>query len=327
MLKQVSIPQWKQILRSNFVDIVKLANFLELTDFQREQLLTSPRFGLSLPIRLAQKMNKRDLEDPLFKQFVPMLKENVPMDDFVDDHVGDCSSRVKQKLLHKYNGRVLIVSTSACAMHCRYCFRQHFDYEVARKGFDEELQWISQDSSIEEVILSGGDPLSLDDRILENLLFRLAEIPHVRKVRFHTRFPIGIPERIDKDFLSLLSRVPLQFWFVIHCNHPRELDSDVLSALKSIQCLGIPVLNQAVLLQGVNDDVDVLKELCALLVNHGIIPYYLHQLDKVRGAAHFEVMEKKGMALIEALSECLPGYAVPKYVRETAGMPGKTLIT
>lgn len=319
-------PLWRQLLRQNFIDISRLADFLELTVQQRSELLSRPRFALNLPMRLAQKIAKGDLQDPIFKQFVPTNSETVSALNFVSDPVGDSACRKGHKLLHKYQGRVLLVCTSACAMHCRYCFRQNFDYDVTGKGFEEELKIIVDDPSINEVILSGGDPLSLDNRVLEELLRRIAAIPHVRKVRFHTRFPIGIPERIDDGFLDLLKNIPLQFWFVVHVNHAYECDSDILQALKSIQKLGIPVLSQSVLIRGVNDNADVLSQLFTLLVDNGIMPYYLHQLDRVQGASHFEVSEEEGRVLMDALGKRLPGYAVPKYVKELAGEPGKTVI-
>lgn len=317
---------WKKILRTNFVDALALADFLELDDSQRQQVLVSPRFVLNLPRRLAQKIEKGTLEDPILKQFLPTVEETQISQGFVSDPVGDCSSRKAQKLLHKYEGRMLLVCTSACAMHCRYCFRQNFDYAVSSKAFGKELELIRQETGVREVLLSGGDPLSLDDRILKELLTSLADIPHIKRVRFHTRFPIGIPERITPSFLQMLESIPLQFWFVIHVNHPRELDDDVLSALKSVQKLGIPVLNQFVLLRGVNDNIEVLSELCSTLADHGIMGYYMHQLDRVQGAAHFEVAEKMGKQLVAELAKRLPGYAVPRYVKEIAGMPSKTPI-
>jgi EF-P beta-lysylation protein EpmB len=317
-------PLWKQLLLHNFVDIKKLADYLELNETQRATLLMGSRFSLNLPLRLARKITKGDLTDPILRQFLPTLTETIQQPSFIPDPVGDSACRKGQKLLQKYQGRVLLVCTSACAMHCRYCFRQNFEYSTKDKSFDEELKLIAEDPSINEVILSGGDPLSLSNQMLQSLLERLALIPHIRKIRFHTRFPIGIPERIDEGFLEILKAIPLQFWFVIHSNHPRELDSDVLAALKSIQKLGIPVLNQFVLLRGVNDDIHVLYDLCHLLVNHGVMPYYLHQLDRVKGAAHFEVSVNEGKELIQALEKRLPGYAVPKYVAEIPGMPAKT---
>lgn len=209
-------------------------------------------------------------------------------------------------------------------MHCRYCFRQNFDYAVQTKGFAEEMAMIAQDSSLQEIILSGGDPLSLSDETLRELLKGLASIPHVKRLRFHSRFPIGIPERIDDSFISLLHEFSYSYWFVLHANHPRELDADVLAALKKLIRAGIPVLNQAVLLKDVNDSVETQKELCERLINNGIFPYYLHQLDKVQGAQHFEVEEARGLRMVEELAKVLPGYGVPKYVREVCGAPNKT---
>ncbi len=315
---------WRLLLRKNFNRVEALADYLELTDDQRQQLLVKPGFPINVPLRLAQKMAKGSLEDPLVKQFLPTKQEtdNHPL--FVVDPVGDELCRKAPKLLHKYHGRVLLVCTSACAMHCRYCFRQNFSYEVEDKSFLEELKTIREDSSIHEVILSGGDPLSLSNELLEELLVQLDGIAHVKRIRFHTRFPIGIPERIDDRLLSLLEACSKQLYIVIHCNHPRELDEEIFERLKALQKLGCVLLNQAVLLKGVNDDVAVLEELCEALSNRGILPYYLHQLDRVQGTAHFEVEEEKGLALIKELAKRLSGYAIPRYVREISGEPHKT---
>lgn len=327
MNSYTSLPLWRQILRTNFTDWIKFANFLELNSFQKECLLQKPRFSLNVPKRLADKIEKNTLNDPILKQFLPTKDELFSFDNYVEDPTGETQCRPSSKLLHKYQGRVLLVCTSACAMHCRYCFRQHFSYEIDNKSFEQELTLISEDPSIHEVILSGGDPLSLSDATLSDLLKKIATIPHIKKVRFHTRYPIGIPERIDASFLNLLKEIPLQFLFVVHVNHPLELDADVLNALKEIQKLGIPIFTQSVLLRDINDDIETLYRLCETLVNHGIIPYYLHQLDRVKGAAHFEVSEEKGRELIKALQARLPGYAVPKYVREIPGEPGKVPLT
>ncbi|ADI37697.1 uncharacterized KamA family protein YjeK [Waddlia chondrophila 2032/99] len=316
--------QWRQIQRQNFTNWEKLADFLELDEFHRQEIMKNPRFVLNLPIRLAKKIEKGNLNDPILRQFLPMVAEMVETAGFVSDPVGDHACRKASKLLHKYNGRVLLVSTSACAMHCRYCFRQNFDYEVEDKTFDEELEVISKDETIKEVILSGGDPLSLSNRHLGALLEKISAIPHINRLRFHSRFPIGIPERIDDEFLEAVDRLPHQVWFVIHCNHPRELDKDIFDRLNTLRKLGVNILNQAVLLRGVNDDADTLAELCETLSDHGIFPYYLHQLDRVQGASHFEVSKEEGLQLIDQLTRRLPGYAVPKYVQEIAGEPSKT---
>jgi lysine 2,3-aminomutase len=315
---------WRQILRRNFTNWEKLADYLELDANQRTAIIECPRFPLNLPWRLAEKIQKKTLDDPILKQFLPTKQELDIAVRFIADPVGDSRFRLAEKLLHKYHGRALIVSTGACAMHCRFCFRQNFDYETENKNFDKELEILKNDSSIHEVILSGGDPLSLSNATLTSLLGQIATLPHVKRVRFHTRFPMGIPERIDEEFLALLHNYPLQVWMVIHANHPREFDADILASLKSLRLTGAVVLCQSVLLRGVNDSAEVLAELMELLVDNGILPYYLHQLDCVQGSQHFEVAEAEGRKLIQEISAYLPGFAVPKYVREIAGEQSKS---
>ena len=317
---------WQQILRKNFVHWETLATFLQLSPTQREQIEFTPRFSLNLPLRLAEKIAKGSLDDPILKQFLPTKNERIAKEHFVRDPVGECAVRTKSKLLHKYADRVLLLCTSACAMHCRFCFRQHFDYDTQNKHFDQELQLIAEDPSIHEVILSGGDPLSLSNQSLKSLMDQLALIPHVKRIRFHSRFPVGIPERIDTGLLNIFQNCPYQIWFVLHSNHPRELDTEVLASLKKMQKQGVMLLNQSVLLRGINDNVDTLKELCETLVNNGILPYYLHQLDPVSGTTHFEVEQSRGCELMGELTKLLSGYAVPKYVKEIAGEASKTVL-
>ncbi len=314
---------WRQIQRQNFTKLECLLDYLELDAELRVKISSRPQFPLNVPARLAAKMPKNCLDDPIVRQFLPLQEERNKNFSYKQDPVGDRQARHAPKLLRKYNGRSLIVTTSACAMNCRYCFRQHFSY-AEQPGFERELALIASDPSIKEVILSGGDPLSLGDTALGSLLNSLEQIAHIDLIRFHTRFPIGIPERIDASFLSMISRVKKQVVFVVHTNHAHEIDSDVADALKQIQRLGIPVLNQAVLLRGVNDSISALKELCHTLTSIGVMPYYLHQLDEVDGAAHFEVPEEEGLSLIEELESQLPGYAIPRYVKEIAGEPSKT---
>lgn len=320
------LPAWKLILRKNFTRLETLVNYLELTKEQSDELLDRPDFALNVPLRLAQKMSKGKLEDPLVRQFLPTKKEaeNNPL--FGMDPVGDELCRRESSLLHKYQGRVLLVCTSACAMHCRYCFRQNFSYDTKNKSFLAELELIRKDKTIHEVILSGGDPLSLSDEWIKNMLGELEQISHVKRIRFHTRFPIGIPERIDDSFLEVVAACSKQLFFVIHANHPKELDGDIFDRLKTLQKLGCVLLNQSVLLKGINDNADVLTELCETLADHGILPYYLHQLDRVKGVSHFEVEEEAGLQLMKELSARLSGYAVPRYVREIIGEPGKTIL-
>lgn len=319
-------PIWRLIQKDNFNNLAKLANFLELDDLQKKQLSTIQNFPLNVPLRLAQKMEKGSLKDPIFRQFVPIVDEELVNPNFTDDPLQEANKRPFLKLLHKYHGRVLLLTTSSCAMNCRYCFRRHFDYDHTSKDFTEELEYINNDPTIKEVILSGGDPLSLSNRFLKDLMGKIFTIPHITKIRFHTRFPIGIPERIDDEFIEILKSSPIQIIFVIHCNHPNELDDYFFSYTSKLQKLGVIVLNQAVLLKNVNDDLKTLFDLFTKLSDRGIIPYYLHQLDRVQGAAHFEVSEETGIRLIKELRSLLPGYAVPRYDREEPEQLSKTII-
>jgi EF-P beta-lysylation protein EpmB len=321
-----SIALWREIQRENFTRIPPLLDFLELSEIHRKKILSSPRFPLNLPRRLAGKIGKNTMDDPILRQFVPLVEETVWAPGFTSEPLQDSSFRKSKKLLQKYNDRVLLIPTSSCAMNCRFCFRQNFPYEKEKIGFEEELAHLSRDSSISEVILSGGDPLSLSDAALSSLFQKLNAIPHLERIRFHSRFPIGIPERIDASFLSILSAARKQIFFVIHCNHPQELDPEVIASLKQIASLGIPLLNQSVLLKGVNDDPKILIELSRTLTNAGIIPYYLHELDTVEGTSHFALPKEVGPKLIRAVREGISGYGVPRLVREEPGHPSKTFI-
>ena len=205
-------------------------------------------------------------------------------------------------------------------MNCRFCFRQNYPYE-GEKDLEAELDAIRQDPTLFEVILSGGDPLSLSDDRLKSLIEALDTIPHLKLLRFHTRVPIGIPERITEEFIAILKKSRLQTIFVLHTNHPRELDDDIFAALKKIPA---PLLSQSVLLKGVNDTIETLKELFLKLSFNGVIPYYLHQLDRVKQASHFEVSIEKGKKLMSELRGCIPGYAMPTYVQEVPFENAKT---
>lgn len=317
---------WRQIQKSNFNSINALLDFLELDASKRSQVFFGPRFILNLPLRLAKKIPKNTLDDPILRQFVPLQEETVKVPGFELDPVQDRSFCKTGKILQKYQGRALLLLSSACAMHCRFCFRQNFPYETKLSGFEKEIALLEKDLSIEEVILSGGDPLSLSNAAISDLFDAIEKMMHVKRIRFHTRFPIGIPERIDDPFLKILKKSSKQIFFAIHCNHPKELDEDVLSALRKILELGIPVLNQSVLLKGVNDDKDTMLALCQRFVNHGIIPYYLHLLDPVEGASHFDVSEGKAIALMQSLQKDLSGFALPRLVKEEPGAFSKTIV-
>jgi EF-P beta-lysylation protein EpmB len=218
------------------------------------------------------------------------------------------------------------VATGACAVHCRYCFRRHFPYGdalAARGGWRDALDTLAADPTIGEVILSGGDPLALADDKLSVFVERLEQIPHLRRLRIHTRLPVVLPERADEKLLDWLGRTTLQKLVVIHANHPREIDAAVAAALSRLRSAGATLLNQSVLLKGINDTADILAALSESLFNVGVLPYYLHQLDRVQGAGHFEVEERTSQMLIRELNARLPGYLVPRLVREVADAPGK----
>src|SRR3990167_7728160 len=304
--------------------IDELCAFLQLTEENQKKIYRSPRFILNIPVRLAQKIEKNRLDDPIFRQFVPLNEEHLDTFGFTMDPVCDSSFQKGKKILHKYHGRALWLATSSCAMHCRYCFRQNFTYESSQSSHSEELGYLKENTDIQELILSGGDPLSLSNHQLQNLLKEFDSIPHLKRIRFHTRFLIGIPERIDETLLNILSQVQKQIYFVIHCNHPRELDEDVIDALKRIKKLGIPILNQSVLLKGINDTENTYLELCESLSNIGVIPYYLHLLDRVQGSNHFEVSEERGKQILQFIQENTSGYAVPRLAKEESGAKSKT---
>ncbi len=319
-------PRWRLIQRQNFTCLDALASFLDLSCEQKEQLLARTQFPLNLPLRLAQKIAKGTLDDPLLRQFVPLALELEESPSFVKDPVCDLSFRRSDRLLQKYRGRALLLASGGCAMHCRYCFRKDYPYGDSIGDFSKEMHILARDSSIFELILSGGDPLSLSNSALGALLKEAAAIPHLRRIRFHTRFPIGIPERIDEPLLELFQNLSKQVIFIVHVNHPRELDADVKASLKKIHRLNIPLLCHSVLLKGVNDDEQTLLDLSEELLSCHTLPYYLNLLDPVSGSSHFEVSEERGLQLISHLRKYLPGYGVPKLVREIPGKPHKTPI-
>jgi len=315
---------WRKIQKNNFTHLESLLDFLEIAQESRFHFAQHPNFVLNLPRRLASKIKKNDLNDPLLKQFIPQTLEQLP-DGGLLDPVYDTKFCKTGTLLQKYARRALLVTTQACAMHCRYCFRKNFDY--APSNFEKELEHIQSDTNLEEIILSGGDPLSLSDARLFELLEKLDAIPHLQRIRFHTRFLIGIPERIHEAFIYKLSTLKKQLIFVIHINHLNELDEDIVEVCQKLQKIGIPILTQTVLLKGVNNTVEDLGNLFKGLVNRGIMPYYLHQFDPVAGAMHFEVPLEQGLDLMTELQNQLPGYAIPKYVQEIPDRGSKTLLT
>lgn len=286
-------------------------------------------FPVMVPESFLARMQPNCPTDPLLLQVLTSIQEDNLQEGFRADPVGDAAAKKADGLLQKYHGRALLITTGSCAVHCRYCFRREYPYQSEPKTLNDwqpAIDAISNDRTVQEVILSGGDPLLLTDVRLLQLMKALDQIAHVDRIRIHTRLPIVLPARITPELISKMKQLRSQVIWVVHSNHANEIQDDCLQTLQSLVSAGFPVLNQAVLLKDINDNLDALKELSLSLVNIGVMPYYLHQLDRVTGAAHFEVPVTKGRTLIQQLKTVLPGYAVPKYVQEIQAQPSKTAL-
>ncbi|GFZ96022.1 EF-P beta-lysylation protein EpmB [Dyella caseinilytica] len=317
---------WRQLWREAVTDSRELLDLLALGHLAGRLPADDAGFALRVPRGFVARMRPGDARDPLLLQALPQLAELEQTPGFVTDAVGDLASREAQGVLHKYQGRALLIASGSCAINCRYCFRRHFPYGdemAAANQWQEALEHVSHDKSINELILSGGDPLSLATSKLEELSRGLAGLRHITRLRIHTRLPVVLPERIDAPFLEWLHALPLQKVVVLHANHANEFDSTVDAACAGLREAGATLLNQSVLLRGINDNADALVALSERLFAAGVLPYYLHQLDRVQGAAHFEVTDEQAQALVETIRTRLPGYLVPKLVREVEGDPSK----
>jgi EF-P beta-lysylation protein EpmB len=321
---------WQEAMKDAVRDADELCRLLDLPEeFASAAKEASQQFRLFAPRGFVARMRIGDPTDPLLRQVLPLAAEMVDAPGFTVDPVRDDLAERQPGMLHKYHGRVLLVATGTCAVHCRYCFRRHFPYEETPRSIADwqpALDEIAADESVHEVILSGGDPLTLVDSTLLELVDELGQIRQLRRLRVHTRLPIMIPERVTDELIDTLRGSRLTPIAVLHSNHANELDSHVASAIGQLSDAGIVLLNQAVLLAGVNDSVDAQAELCERLVDLRVVPYYLHQLDRVAGAAHFEVPVAEGRRIIRQLRERLPGYAVPRYVIEVPGAGSKTIL-
>lgn len=322
---------WQQAMRRSITDPEELLTRLGLgNEWLPAAHAASKLFPLRVPHSYVARMAHGDPDDPLLRQVLPLAEECIPAEGYVSDAVGDIESLRGRGLLQKYHGRALLIATGACAVHCRFCFRREFPYQnqlAARDQWQESLGMLRQDESIEEIILSGGDPLSLSDSKLSWLARQLDEIPHLHRLRIHTRQPIVLPERVNASLHDWLSNGRLQRIIVLHCNHAREIDADTSLAFQHLADTGAVLLNQAVLLRGVNDSVDALRTLSEELFKNRVLPYYLHLPDRVNGTAHFDVPEAVAQNLMRKLATVLPGYMMPKLVREESGKPSKTLVS
>ncbi len=320
--------RWQESMRSAVRSSGELLRLLNLSDSEHSEAAAKD-FPVFVPREFVAKMQVGDPLDPLLQQ---VLASSDELDEkwsvgALQDPVGDEAAKRIPGLLQKYEGRALLITSGACAVHCRYCFRRHYPYQSApkgRSGWQESLAALRADDSVEEVILSGGDPLTVADSQLQWLVNELNQIDHIRRLRVHTRTPVVIPQRICDDLLAWVQSSRAAVYFVLHVNHPREIDASFAAAMKQLRTASATLLNQSVLLRGVNDSPEVQLELCRALVDMQVLPYYLHQLDRAAGALHFETKVDVGLAIIDHLRAKLPGYAVPKFVREEPGRPSKT---
>lgn len=326
----VIFADWQQELANAINDPAELLRLLGL----EQQLATLDTTLLkNFPLRVTQsylnKMQFGDATDPLLRQVFPLSDEGLPAEGFNLDPVGDHQALSAPGILQKYQGRALLLTTGACAIHCRYCFRRHFPYSDSNplaSQWPQTLAALKDDKSLTEVIFSGGDPLVLSDNKLTTMIADLEKIPHLKRLRIHTRLPLVLPKRITNKLLNTLSESRLQIVMVIHANHANEIDGETAGVLSRLRTAGCQLLNQAVLLRGVNDSAQALIELSERLSDVQVIPYYLHLLDKVQGAQHFDVSQSSGEALITEMRAALPGYLVPRLVREIAGQASKTVM-
>ncbi len=321
---------WQRELANAVTDPAELLRLLDLDPSRLPQVQMA---GGSFPLRVTRYfiglMRRGEPRDPLLAQVLPLVEEEVPVAGYRDDPVDDMGASHRHGILKKYQGRVLMVTTGACAIHCRYCFRRHFPYaaETALRRQEDAIETLGGLPDATELILSGGDPLSLSDARLEDLLTAAEKLPNLRRLRIHTRLPVVLPERVTPGLARLLSRNRLQTVVVIHANHPREVTAELDQALEKLVAAGATLLNQSVLLKSVNDDADTLASLSESLLGIGVMPYYLHLLDPVAGAAHFDVPRARAERLLDELRVRLPGYLVPRMVREVPGAPYKTPVS
>lgn len=322
-----TINPWQLALKEMVTDPEELLALLELDGSLLDAAKASAKkFPLKVPRGFIRRMQKGNAADPLLRQVLPLQEELIAVPGYGADPLQETQYNPLPGLLHKYHGRVLLTLTGACAVNCRYCFRRDFAYEEnnpGSKGWEAVLDYIQKDASISEVILSGGDPLVASDASIKNLCHKLGDISHIKRVRIHSRVPIVMPERITAELIEAITHPSFQTIMVVHANHPREIDKSVSDAMLLLKEAHITLLNQSVLLNGVNDDSETLIALSETLFAAGILPYYLHVLDKVAGAAHFDLARETACRLHVELRKRLPGYLVPKLVSEQPGAMAK----
>lgn len=320
---------WQKDLRQVITDPKKLLALLDIDiDNYLQHFKARQLFPVRVPIPFIKRMKNGDINDPLLKQVMPLSDEFIVTDGFNTDPLQEHDT-VAEGLLHKYKNRVLMIVKAGCAINCRYCFRRHFPYQdnsPNKQRWQQALTYIKEHTEISEVIFSGGDPLMASDEHLTWLVEQIETIPHVKRLRIHTRLPVVIPNRITHDLVELLSQSRLKSTMVLHINHSNEINADFTKALEPLRAARIPLFNQSVLLKDINDNAKTLIALSETMFDVGITPYYLHLFDPVQGAAHFDVKEEVAVAIVNEMLAALPGFLIPKLVREIAGKANKTPI-
>lgn len=317
---------WQAELAAAIRDPAELLTLLQLPDtWLNKARAAAELFPLRVPHAFIARMQTGDINDPLLRQVLPVAAELASQPGYTSDPVGDIAALATPGLIHKYHGRALLVTTGACAVHCRYCFRRHFPYQAHQlsQNWPAIHAYLQEHPEIDEIILSGGDPLSLGDKRFGELVAALSTIPQLTTLRLHTRLPVVLPSRITPELLHTLGNTRLHTVMVLHINHPNEIDDQLAAGLQQLGANNIRCLNQSVLLRGVNDDAGTLIALSKRLFQVGVLPYYLHQLDPVAGAHHFHVSIEQGQALMSQLRARLPGYLVPRYAQEVPGEQAK----
>ena len=327
---RVESASWQNLLAGSITDPRVLLARLKLDPGLLTGAVAAGReFALRVPEPYLLRMLPGNPNDPLLRQILPLGEELEDQPGYVTDPLGEQHSNAQPGIIHKYHGRLLLVVTAGCAINCRYCFRRHFPYaenNLSTAEWEQALDYIRQDSSINEVIYSGGDPLAANDRRIAWLTRQIADIPHIKRLRVHTRLPVVIPQRVTDGLIEALSATRLPVTMVLHCNHANEVDAQMLAATQKLKSANITLLNQAVLLRGVNNRLEDQMALSEVLGDNGVLPYYLHLLDHVRGASHFHCSDAEAKHLVGQLLTRLPGYLVPRLVREIAGEAGKVPI-
>jgi len=311
---------WQLAMQQAITDPEELLHILELDEsFLIAAKRAAQLFPLKVPRGFVDRMQKANPNDPLLRQVLPLQAELSPVAGYETDPLHEAKANPLPGLLHKYPGRVLITLVASCGIHCRYCFRRHFPYaenNPGKEGWSRIFNYIAEDPLIQEVILSGGDPLVANDAMLADFTQQLTLLPQIKRLRIHTRMPIVLPERITPQCIAWLESIKIKKIMVVHCNHAQEINPAVTKALTSLAQAGVILLNQSVLLKGVNDHPKTLVELSEALFVAGVLPYYLHVLDKVQGAAHFDQPLERARKIHQAVRDQLSGYLVPQLVRE-----------